>query len=99
VAAAAASDGRATVVLGIRPEDLELGAERGIAAHVRRVEHLGAESLATCVLAAGGSELEVVVRTDGAHAPHGGERVQLGVADGAAHWFSPTSGERLADDR
>jgi multiple sugar transport system ATP-binding protein len=97
VAAAAASGGASAVVLGIRPEDLQLGAEQGIAARIGRVEHLGAESLATCVVGADAAKL--IVRTDGAHAPRSDEHVTLGVAEAALHWFSPIGGERLADRR
>jgi multiple sugar transport system ATP-binding protein len=98
VRAAASSGGLTEVVVGIRPEHVQIGAGAGIAARARRLEHLGADSHVTCSLVAGGREQQLVVRTPGSRVPRGEESVSLAVDDGAYHWFSPASGQRLAND-
>ena len=99
VLAALARDGLADVTVGIRPEAIELGAEHGLAGRVQTVEHLGADSHVTCAVAARGSELRLVARTDGRHVPRSDEPVRLGIAADALHWFSPAGGERLEQAR
>jgi hypothetical protein len=74
-----------------------LGAAAGIAGRAQRSEHLGADSNITCAVIAGGREQALVVRAHGRHAPRSEELLTLGVAAAACHWFSPASGERLAD--
>jgi multiple sugar transport system ATP-binding protein len=87
------------VSMGIRPEDIALGSASGIAGRVVRIEHLGADSHATCAVAATDGERELVVRSDADHAPGEGERVVLALDADHLHWFSPESGERLPDAR
>jgi multiple sugar transport system ATP-binding protein len=98
--AAAAATAGSRVTLGIRPEDVRLGAAEGIRARVRSVEHLGANANATCVVAEnGGSELTIVATVDGAHAPARDEPLLLEADVERIHWFSAESGERLPDGR
>jgi len=93
------SAGAPEVVVGIRPESISIGGDSRIAARVERLEHLGADTHVTCTIACGDGERSLVVRADGAHPPRGDERLKLGVAGEAMHWFSPPSGERLPDGR
>jgi multiple sugar transport system ATP-binding protein len=98
-AAVAASAGT-HVTLGIRPEDVTLGAGEGIAARVKSVEHLGANANATCVVGeSDGRELRIVASVDGANPPALEDRVALAPNVGRIHWFSVESGERLPDGR
>ena len=97
--AVAASAG-ARVTLGIRPEDVTLGAGGGIAARVTNIEHLGANANATCVVAASdGRELTIVASVGGANAPERDERLVLAANVQHIHWFSAGTGERLPDGR
>jgi multiple sugar transport system ATP-binding protein len=96
--APAAGDER-EITLGIRPEHVALDANGGVSGRVEVVEHLGADSHATCLVEAGGSERRVVARTDGARAPQPGERISLQLGAERAHWFSAATGERLAGER
>jgi multiple sugar transport system ATP-binding protein len=96
--AAAAAGSRVT--LGVRPEDVTLGAAGRIAARVKSVEHLGANANASCVVDGGqGRELTIVASVDGAHPPAHDERVVLGLDGERLHWFSTETGERLPDGR
>jgi multiple sugar transport system ATP-binding protein len=98
VRAAAARGDLSDIVVGIRPEHIEIGAERGIAGRAQLVERLGADSHVTCAVRVGGREQQLVARTGGRRAPGSDAPVVLGVARGAYHWFSPATGERLADE-
>ncbi|MEO5702107.1 MAG: ABC transporter ATP-binding protein [Casimicrobiaceae bacterium] len=70
--------------LGVRPEHITLGFERGVRADVVATEYLGADSLLTCKIGAA----NVAVRTPG--------RVALAPGDEA--WLSwPTSAQHLFD--
>ncbi len=91
---AAASD----VTLGIRPESLRPSGDGGVAGMVHGVEHLGADSHVSLTVASDAGEMTVVVRIDGTTPPTVGERLTLALDPHAAHWFSPSSGERLGDD-
>jgi multiple sugar transport system ATP-binding protein len=94
----AASSAGTRVTLGIRPEDVTLGAGEGIAARVQSVEHLGANANATCVVrVTDRRELTIVASIDAAHAPAREERLTLGADVERIHWFSAETGERLPD--
>jgi multiple sugar transport system ATP-binding protein len=95
VAAAAASAGLAEIVLGLRPEDIVLGAEPAVVGTVQRLEHLGADANATCVVPVAAGEALLVARTDAARAPRTEEPVKLGLDHDRLHWFSPVDGGRL----
>jgi multiple sugar transport system ATP-binding protein len=98
--AAAAREGLAEVIVGVRPEHIALAspppdAGSAIAARAQRVEHLGADSHVSCLLDAGGREQALVVRTAGRPAPRLDERVGLTIAASAYHWFAPDTRLRL----
>jgi multiple sugar transport system ATP-binding protein len=83
------------VVLGLRPESLELAGE-GIPAEVEVVEELGADAFAFCTAhLSNGNPSRLVARADWRHPPERGTRVSLRPLAGEAHVFDPTSGERL----
>jgi multiple sugar transport system ATP-binding protein len=90
-------DGRSHVVVGLRPESLELGGE-GIPAEVEVVEEFGADAYVFCAarLRDGeGGMTRLVARTEARTAPGRGERIALRVRPGEAHLFDAQSGERL----
>ena len=78
----------AEVVLGIRPEHLLLGepGDARIAATVRHIERLGAE---TIIYADAGLEEPMALRRDGLSGVKTGERVELGLNAGHCHLFAP----------
>jgi multiple sugar transport system ATP-binding protein len=91
---AAAAEGvrYATVVVGVRPEELRV-AEAGLAAKVRVVESLGHERHLLCELD-GGSE--VVVRAPASAASPGeGTAVHLAAEPSRLHLFDADTGRRL----
>ena len=93
--AAARAGGLREVVLGLRPEALEL-AEEGVAAEVEVVEELGADAYAFCVAdlpAVGATRL--VARAGARRPPARGDRVHLRAIEGEAHAFHPETGARL----
>jgi multiple sugar transport system ATP-binding protein len=91
---AAAQDGRPAIVLGLRPESLELSAD-GLSAHVEVVEEVGADAFVFCVAEVGGKTTKLVARTAAQLAPERGERVTLRAKGDEALFFDPESGERL----
>jgi multiple sugar transport system ATP-binding protein len=95
--AAAADAGLSELIVGVRPEHIELTSSAGIAARAQRLEHLGADSHITCNVLAGAREQTLVVRAAGTRVARSDEAVQLAIASAFYHWFSPVSGERLAD--
>jgi multiple sugar transport system ATP-binding protein len=93
-AAAARANGRTGVVLGLRPEALELAGE-GVPARVEVVEELGADAYVFCVAEIGGESRRLVARTEARRAPGQGERITLRVRPNEAHLFDPDTGNRL----
>jgi len=90
-------DGRSQVVVGLRPEALELGGE-GIPADVEVVEEFGADAYVFCAARladTGGGMTRLVARTEARLAPERGERIALRVRPDEAHLFDAESGERL----
>ena len=88
------ANGRTSVVVGLRPESLELSAE-GVPARVEVVEELGADAYVFCAAEVGGEETKLVARGDARNAPARGERVSLRPRAGEAHLFDPETDERL----
>ncbi|MDK3254953.1 ABC transporter ATP-binding protein [Blastococcus capsensis] len=86
----------ASVVLGVRPEDLEV-AERGLPVEVDVVEELGADAFLYGRTTAGGSEHLVTVRVDGRRPPRKGETVHVVPRTGHVHLFDVGAGRRLGD--
>jgi multiple sugar transport system ATP-binding protein len=94
VTSALAARGQRSVVVGLRPESLELATD-GVPARVQVVEELGADAYAFCVGEVAGSEVKLVARADARHPPALGDRVSLRPREGEAHLFDPATGERL----
>jgi multiple sugar transport system ATP-binding protein len=91
---AARSNGRSNLVLGLRPEALELGQE-GVPAQVEVVEELGADAYVFCVAELGNESVKLVARTDARTVPERGDRVALSPRPNEAHLFDSETGERL----
>jgi multiple sugar transport system ATP-binding protein len=89
------ANGRGELVLGFRPESLELASE-GLPAEVEVVEEIGADAYVFCVAELPGGETKLVARTDTRGAPERGARVVLKPKPDEAHIFDPATGERLA---
>jgi multiple sugar transport system ATP-binding protein len=95
VPANGAAAGRSSIVVGLRPEALELAPD-GIPARVQVVEELGADAYVFCQGDVAGGETRLVARVDPHHTPGLGERVSLRVrGDETAHFFDPESGRRV----
>jgi multiple sugar transport system ATP-binding protein len=93
-AEAAAAQEMPNVVVGIRPEALDLASD-GIAARVEVVEELGADAYVFCVADLPTGEAKLVARVDSAARPERGARVFLRPRLTEALLFDPVSGERL----
>jgi multiple sugar transport system ATP-binding protein len=91
-AAAASAVG---VVLGLRPEALELASE-GVPARVDVVEELGADAYVFCSAEVAGETTKLVARVDVRRRPERGERVALRPLAGEAHLFDAATGERMS---
>ena len=87
-------NGRSEVVVGLRPEALELGGD-GIPGRVEVLEELGADVYAFCLAQLPAGEARLVARTEARHAPERGERVSLRPRMEEAHLFDVGSGARL----
>jgi multiple sugar transport system ATP-binding protein len=92
--AAAAGTGWGRVVVGLRPESLELAGE-GVPARVEVVEELGADAYVFCVAQLGAEEVKLVARGDARSSPERGARVHLRPLPQEAHVFHPETGERI----
>jgi multiple sugar transport system ATP-binding protein len=90
----AAAGGWSNVVLGFRPESLELAGE-GVPATVEVVEELGADAYVFCAAEVGGVETKLVARSDARRSPGRGERVHLRPLAGEWHLFHPESQQRV----
>jgi multiple sugar transport system ATP-binding protein len=99
-----ARDGADTVLLGFRPESLDLVTRGdGFPVEVRLVEELGADAYLYGHIVgtddAGTDAPDVVTRVDPARPPRIGSTVYLRVRPGKEHAFSPKTGLRLTDAR
>jgi len=88
------TNGLSKLVVGVRPEALELAGD-GVAARVDVVEDIGADAFVFCTAELQDGDTRLVARTDVRHAPKQGERVQLRPRADEAHLFDPESGRRL----
>jgi multiple sugar transport system ATP-binding protein len=88
------ANGRSNLVLGVRPESLEVAGD-GVPARVDVVEDIGADAFVFCTAEIGGDTTRLVARTEVRKAPHQGERVALRPRAEDAHLFDAASGERL----
>jgi multiple sugar transport system ATP-binding protein len=82
------------VVLGFRPESLELAGD-GVPARVEVVEELGADAFVFCIADLGGEQTKLVARVDARRVPERGARVALRPSPEELHVFDAESGERL----
>ena len=87
--------GWSELVVGVRPESLEL-ANEGIPASVQIVEEVGADAYVFCTAAVGGVETKLVARTPTRRAPAPGERVSLRPTAEETHLFDPVEGARVS---
>jgi multiple sugar transport system ATP-binding protein len=92
--AAARAGGHREIVVGVRPESLELAAD-GIGAEVQMVEDIGADAYVFCATSVGGEQRRLIARSTARRAPERGDRVSLRPVAGEAHLFDPVSGARL----
>jgi multiple sugar transport system ATP-binding protein len=83
----------AAITIGVRPNDLDIGAEGGLDATVEFVEELGSEAFLYCI--ADGTDTEVVARTDGLSVLQSGDKVSLVPRPRGLHLFDTRSGARL----
>jgi multiple sugar transport system ATP-binding protein len=91
---ARSANGRRDLVVGLRPESLELAPD-GLAARVEVVEELGADAFVFCVAEVAGETTKLVARVETRRAPARGEQVSLKPRPEEAHLFDPASGERI----
>jgi multiple sugar transport system ATP-binding protein len=94
VRSAAAASGWAEIVVGVRPESLELAPD-GIPAEVEVVEDVGADAFVFCAALIDGAERKLVARAGAKSAPTRGARVMLRPVASEAHLFDPLSGDRV----
>ncbi len=83
-----------SLVLGFRPESLELASE-GVPARVEVVEELGADSYVFCTAELEGAERKLVARVDTRRVPQRGEQVALRPVAGEIHVFDAETGARV----
>jgi multiple sugar transport system ATP-binding protein len=91
---AGSANGRSDLVVGLRPESLELAPD-GLPARVEVVEELGADAFVFCVAEVAGETTKLVARTEARRAPERGANVTLRPRADEAHLFDPENGERL----
>jgi len=89
-----AANGRTSLVIGVRPESLEVAPD-GIPAKVDVVEDVGADAFVFCSTELGGVTTKLVARSESRKAPKQGDRVTLRPRAEEAHLFDPVSGDRL----
>ena len=92
---AARANGRQDLVVGLRPESLDVAPD-GLPARVEVVEELGADSYLFCTAEIAGQQTRLVARVETRRAPARGEQVSLKPRPDEAHLFDPESGDRLA---
>jgi multiple sugar transport system ATP-binding protein len=90
-----AVNGRDRLVLGVRPEALELTSD-GLDARVDLVEELGLDAFVFCTAEMPEGPTRLVARVDTRRAPARGERLRVRPsAEHEPHFFSAETGERL----
>jgi multiple sugar transport system ATP-binding protein len=87
-------NGRTDLVLGVRPESLEVATE-GERARVDVIEDIGADAFVFCTADVDGESTRLVARTEVRKAPQQGDNVALRPRAEDAHLFDPGTGERL----
>ena len=87
-------DGSTSVVVGVRPESMDLAAD-GIPASVEVVEELGADAFVFSQAEIDGQPVKLVARVEARRRPVHGEQVRLRPRLEDAHLFHPVTGVRL----
>jgi multiple sugar transport system ATP-binding protein len=90
----ARENGAGSVVIGLRPESLELATE-GLRARVQVVEEVGADAFVFCSAEVAGRATRLVARTEARRRPERGENIALRPLPQEAHVFDAESGLRL----
>ncbi|GAC1552793.1 MAG: ABC transporter ATP-binding protein [Beijerinckiaceae bacterium] len=80
----------ASLLVGIRPEDLCVG-QSGVLAQITAMEYLGAETLIEARIA----DVPVLARLNGRPPCRTGDTAGLAWASAAQHWFDHSSGRRI----
>jgi multiple sugar transport system ATP-binding protein len=94
-AGARSANGRPGVIVGVRPEALELGAD-GLPATVEAIEELGSDAFLFCGAELADGHARLTARVDARHAPERGSRVHLRPsAEHEPHLFDAATGDRL----
>jgi multiple sugar transport system ATP-binding protein len=92
---ARSANGRPGVIVGVRPEALELGAD-GLPATVEAIEELGSDAFLFCGAELADGHARLTARVDARHAPERGSRVHLRPsAEHEPHLFDAATGDRL----
>jgi multiple sugar transport system ATP-binding protein len=86
--------GDSQVVVGVRPEDLEVS-EHGLPIEVDVVEELGADAYVYGRTRLGDGEHQITARVDGRRPPGKGEVLHVTPRPGHVHLFDLATGERL----
>ncbi|AUI51168.1 ABC transporter ATP-binding protein [Arthrobacter crystallopoietes] len=88
-----------TVMLGVRPEDLEQAPDgQGLAVEVDVVEELGADAYVYGHTEVNGSRHDITGRVDGRTPPKAGTTVYVRPKQGHVHLFDTQTGLRLGDN-
>jgi multiple sugar transport system ATP-binding protein len=82
------------VVVGVRPEDLEIH-DRGLKVEVDVVEELGADAYIYGRAQLDGAEGQIIARVDGRRPPEKGSVISLAPKSDHVHLFSTSDGRRL----
>jgi multiple sugar transport system ATP-binding protein len=87
----------ADVMVGVRPEDLEISRSggAGLAVSIDLVEELGADGYVYAHGESEGRRVDIVARVSGAEYPQLGDAITLTAKPGRVHVFDAVSGERL----
>ncbi|MFE7796653.1 ABC transporter ATP-binding protein [Nocardia sp. NPDC057440] len=85
-----------SVVVGIRPEHLELGGDTGIELEVDVVEELGSDAYIYGRAVDGDTGETIVARADWRSPPAKGDRVRLSTSAEHTYFFSAADGRRLS---
>ncbi|MEY4994006.1 MAG: hypothetical protein RIS82_1128 [Actinomycetota bacterium] len=84
-----------SITVGIRPENMSVSKDKGVAVEVDVVEELGADGYLYGHTTIDGAKADVTARVDGRVHPHAGDNVYLIPEGGIVHLFDVESGERL----
>ncbi len=86
------------VTVGLRPEDLVITKNDGIAVHVNIVEELGADAFLYGTAEVDGEKVDVIARVGSKSSLRLGDKVYLKPQGGITHVFDIASGLRLNND-